>query len=555
MDKQEKIRLVVAMALSAIVIFGWQYFMAPSAQEQAETARRAAEAEKQTAALTQESVAPQAAQAAIPTPDFIPTEGVSVTVDTPLYTAIFNSQGGILEKFILKQYKDTIKPDSFNVDLIGNNAYAKGPLGLFLSRGGDDQVHTWKYGQWAFDGNDIALSETDGTKTLTFTGDVHGYRIQRVLTFHADTYLIEENTTVTNLNTTGVDGSVSFTAAAKSMSADGNRYNPTKIAYENSETRKEESDREDLQKEGLTATDGLKWGVIESNYFMFAIVPENNDTSLSAGYQDDVFRMAVNQKATFVPNVAKSFKASYFLGPTNRQMLAKMPHQLGDAINFGWFDFLAKPMLIGLNFFYDYVGNYGVAIILLTLVIKLIFWPLSQKSYGSMEQMKKLQPMVAKLREKYGDDKQRLNQETMALYKTYKVNPMGGCLPMVVQIPVFFGLYKALLGAVELRHAPFIAHLPFTDLPWLADLSAKDPYYISPIIMGASMFLQQRMTPSAGDPTQQKIMLIMPLVFTFMFLQFPSGLVIYWLLNNLLSIGQQLMIARANKTKAAAQND
>lgn len=551
MDKQEKLRLVIAMALSAVVIFGWQYLTAPSAEEQAEMARKAAEAEKRAAALSQ-SESTQAAPAAAPAPDFVPTKGVTVNVDTPLYTAVFNSQGGILEKFILKNYKDTIEPGSANVDLIGEKAFLKGPLGLFLSRGGDDQVHTWKYGQWAFDGTDIVVSEQDGTKTLTFTGQVHGYRIQRVLTFHADTYLIEENSTVTNLNETGVEGSLSFTAAAKSMSAEGDNYNPTKVAYMNAESREEMDDREDLQNEGMTGTGGVKWGVIESNYFMFAIVPDNEETSFSAGYLEDVFRMAVNQEATFMPNVAKTFKASYFVGPTDRNMLANAPNQLSDAVNFGWFDFLAKPMLIALDFFYKYVGNYGIAIILLTIVIKLLFWPLSQKSYQSMEQMKKLQPMVQKLREKYGDDKQRMNQETMALYKTYKVNPMGGCLPMVVQIPVFFGLYKALLGAVELRHAPFIEHIPFTDLPWLADLSAKDPYYITPLIMGASMFLQQKMTPSAGDPTQQKIMLFMPVIFTFMFLQFPSGLVIYWLLNNILSIGQQLMIARGTKAKAAA---
>lgn len=555
MDKQEKIRLVIALALSAIVIFGWQYLMAPSAEEQAEMARKAAEAEQKAAALTQQSETAQtSAGAAAPMADFVPTAGVPVMVDTPLYTATFNSQGGILEKFVLKNYKDTIDADSANVDLVGKNAYAKGPLGLFLSRGGNDEVHTWKYGKWAFDGTDIVMSELDGTKTLTFTGEVHGYRIQRQMTFHADTYLIEENTTVTNLNTTGVEGSLSFTAAAKSMSAEDDNYNPTKVAYLVADGRDEMDNRDDLKEEGLSASGGLKWGTIESNYFMFSIVPDNPESTLSAGVQDDIFRMAVNEEATFMPNVAKSFKASYFIGPTDRQMLANMPNQLEDAINFGWFDFLAKPMLIGLNFFYDYVGNYGIAIILLTIVIKLIFWPLSQKSYASMEQMKKLQPMVAKLREKYGDDKQRLNQETMALYKTYKVNPMGGCLPMVVQIPVFFGLYKALLGAVELRHAPFIENLPFTDLPWLADLSAKDPYYITPIIMGASMFLQQKMTPSAGDPTQQKIMMLMPVVFTFMFLQFPSGLVIYWLLNNLLSIGQQLMIARKTKTKEAESN-
>ena len=552
MDKQEKLRLVIALALSAIVIFGWQYLMAPSAEEQAEMARKAAEAEKKTAALTQQTETADAPAAAADTvADFTPTAGTTVTVDTPLYTATFNSQGGILEKFELKHYKDTIEADSPNVDLVGAKAFSKGPLGLILTKG-DKEYHTWKRGQWSFEGSNIVMNEQDDTKTLTFTGQAGGFQISRTLTFHSGTYLIEEAATVTNLGKVGVEGSLSFTAAAKSMSAEDDNYNPTKIAYLNAETREEMQDRDDLKETGLSAANGLKWGAIESNYFIFAVIPGSDDASLSAGVQSDIFRMAINEEATFMPNVSKTMKASYFVGPTDREMLAKMPNQLEEAVNFGWFDFLAKPMLIGMNFFYDYVGNYGIAIILLTIVIKLIFWPLSQKSYGSMEQMKKLQPMVAKLREKYGDDKQRLNQETMALYKTYKVNPMGGCLPMVVQIPVFFGLYKALLGAVELRHAPFIEYVPFTDLPWLADLSAKDPYYITPVIMGASMFLQQKMTPSAGDPTQQKIMLLMPVVFTFMFLQFPSGLVIYWLLNNLLSIGQQLMIARSTKAKAEA---
>ncbi len=547
MEKKEQIRLVIALVLSFIVIFGWQYLNAPSAEQQAEIARKASEAEKKTAALTQQSEAPATEAATVA--DFTPTAGESVTVDTPFYTAVFNSQGGILEKFLLKDYKDTIAPDSPNVDLVGSKAFAKGPLGLILTKG-DKEYHTWKRGKWAFTGSNIVMGENDTTKTLTFTGEAGGFRIERTLTFHADSYLIEEAATVTNLTPTGVEGSLSFTAAAKSMSAEDDRYNPTKVAYLVKEGRDEISDRDDLKEEGLSASGDLQWSAIESNYFMFAIMPNNADTTLSAGVQDNIFRMAINEEATFMTNVAKTLKASYFIGPTDREMLVKMPNQLEDAVNFGWFDFLAKPMLIGLDFFYNYVHNYGIAIILLTIVIKLIFWPLSQKSYGSMEQMKKLQPMVQKLREKYGDDKQRLNQETMALYKTYKVNPMGGCLPMVVQIPVFFGLYKALLGAVELRHAPFIETLPFTDLPWLADLSAKDPYYITPIIMGISMFLQQKMTPSAGDPTQQKIMLLMPVVFTFMFLQFPSGLVIYWLLNNILSIGQQLMIARSTKKKA-----
>ena len=554
MEKKEQVRLVIALVLSAIVIFGWQYLMAPSADEQAEMARKAAEAEQKAAALTEQNPAATTPVEAAAVASFNPTDGTPVTVDTPLYTATFNSQGGVLEKFVLKNYRETIEAGAPNVDLIGANAFAKGPLGLILTKN-DKEYHTWKRGQWAFDGTDVTVAAGEEGKTLTFTGQSGDFRIERVLTFHPDSYLIEEATTVTNLGTVGVEGSLSYTAAAKSMSAEDDRYNPTKIVYLTDQTREEMEDRDDLKKEGMSVAGGLKWGSIESNYFLFALMPASLDTSLSAGVQDDIFRMAVTEEATFMPNVAKTLKASYFIGSTDRAMLAQMPNDLNETVNFGWFDMLAKPLLIGLNFFYDYVGNYGVAIIILTIIIKLIFWPLSQKSYASMEQMKKLQPMVAKLREKYGDDKQRLNQETMALYKTYKVNPMGGCLPMVVQIPVFFGLYKALLGAVELRHASFIAHVPFTDLPWLADLSAKDPYYVTPIIMGASMFLQQKMTPSAGDPTQQKIMMLMPAIFTFMFLQFPSGLVIYWLFNNLLSIGQQLMIARSTKAKTAASND
>jgi YidC/Oxa1 family membrane protein insertase len=197
-----------------------------------------------------------------------------------------------------------------------------------------------------------------------------------------------------------------------------------------------------------------------------------------------------------------------------------------------------------LNFFYSYVGNYGVAIIFLTIIIKILFWPLSHKSYKSMESMKKLQPMMAKIREKHKDDRQKMNQEMMQLYKTYKVNPAGGCLPMLLQIPVFFALYQALMGAVELRHAPFISTLPFTDIVWLADLSAKDPFYITPIVMGATMFLQQKMTPAPGDPMQAKIMMFLPIIFTFLFLSFPAGLVVYWLVNNVLSIFQQWTIAR-----------
>jgi len=207
-----------------------------------------------------------------------------------------------------------------------------------------------------------------------------------------------------------------------------------------------------------------------------------------------------------------------------------------------------------MNFLYQYVPNYGLAIIILTVFIKIILWPLGQKSYKSMNDMKKLQPIIAEFREKYKGDKQKMNQEMMALYKTYKINPMGGCLPMIAQIPVFFALYRMLYEAIELRHAPFFG--------WINDLSAPDrlfrfdfaiplmqpPYGIPvlTIIMGASMLLQQKMTPAAGDPMQQKMMMLMPLVFTFIFINFSSGLVLYWLVNNIISIAQQYFTAKKN---------
>ena len=228
-------------------------------------------------------------------------------------------------------------------------------------------------------------------------------------------------------------------------------------------------------------------------------------------------------------------------------VLQPLGFELDRAVHFGFFDIIAKPLLWVLRFFNGFFHNYGWSIIVLTILIKILFWPLTHKSYKSMKDMQKIQPKIAKLREKYKDNREKLNQETMALYKTYKVNPMGGCLPMIIQIPVFFALYSLLGYAIELRHAPFLL--------WINDLSAPDrlsigiqlPYVgngipVLTLLMGASMFIQQKMTPTTGDPTQAKMMLFLPVIFTFMFINFAAGLVLYWLVNNILSIGQQYYI-------------
>lgn len=529
-------RVILAVALSFAVLLGWQFLFpsqppAPAQQEQTAGSNQAVDSNVSGPVSNQ--LPDPASTSAI-----VSAKGTRLAVETPLYSAVINSQGGLLESFKLKKFKATIAADSPDVDMVGTNALDKAPMGLILNG-----IATWANGVWGYEGSNLSL---DGDKlgTLIFRGDVEGFRIERRLTFHADNYLIDEDVRIINKSNPSGMGRLAFTTATKSLTAADDRYNPTRISWFDAEGLVEENDRDELTETGVSASGNISWAAIDSNYFILALVPGSNDVTMKGKLQDDIFRVAAEQNVSFDKELERKLSCSYYFGPMDAPLMAKVPGGLEKAIDFGWFDLIAKPLVVALEWFNQYVHNYGIAIILLTIVIKILFWPLSHKSYKSMEQMKRLQPMMAKLREKHGDDREALNKEMMQLYKTYNVNPAGGCLPMLLQIPVFFGLYKALMGTVALRHADFIHFLPFTDIVWLADLSAKDPLYITPIVMGATMFLQQKMTPSAGDPTQQKIMMFLPLVFTFMFLNFPSGLVVYWMVNNVLSIAQQWMMMR-----------
>ena len=261
----------------------------------------------------------------------------------------------------------------------------------------------------------------------------------------------------------------------------------------------------------------------------------------------------LNPVSDIRPGTQQTYQYSLFFGPRSMKILGEVGHDLSKALNFGFFDIIAKPCVWLMNKLYAVIPNYGIAIIILTILIKLILWPLGSKSYKSMSEMKKIQPLMKEIREKYKSDKKKMNEEVMSLYRTYKINPLGGCLPMVVQLPVFFALYRMLYQAIELRHAPFFL--------WIDDLSAPDrlgrlpidhipfmepPYGIPvlTIIMGATMLLQQKMSPPMGDPTQAKMMMFMPLIFTVIFINFSSGLVLYWLVNNILSISQQYYIQK-----------
>ncbi|HEX5539103.1 MAG TPA: membrane protein insertase YidC, partial [Methylophilaceae bacterium] len=261
---------------------------------------------------------------------------------------------------------------------------------------------------------------------------------------------------------------------------------------------------------------------------------------------DNIYSIgSVSPLHSIAPGQTLSVPAKLYAGPQTQSDLKAAAPGLEYTVDYGWLTVIASPLFWLLSAIHKLVNNWGVAIILLTVLIKLAFYPLSATSYRSMARMRELAPRMQRMKEQYGDDRQKMQQAMMELYKTEKINPLGGCLPILVQIPVFISLYWVLLNSVEMRHAPFIL--------WIHDLSAIDPYYVLPLLMGATMIIQSRLNPKPADPIQAKVMMIMPVVFSIFFFFFPAGLVLYWLVNNILSITQQWHINRTMEHAAAAK--
>ncbi|MCR5562173.1 MAG: membrane protein insertase YidC [Desulfovibrio sp.] len=545
-------RLILAIVLCLLIVIGWSSFAqhmgwvpAPDPKV-AEQQREMAQKQAEDAAKAQAEV-----EKAAVLPTFTPSDGKDVVVESPLYKAVFYTGGGILRSFELKKYHVGLTSDSSLVNIVDERTAAVAPMGLVING-----QASWSTGKWAMEsGDEQGLNLAGGEQgSICLNGMVDGMRIQRVLSFSADSYLITEKVRVVNESANVRSLRLGYTVAADSKNAANDRYDVMRIAWDSDGSLSDESSVDTLQKQGVMANGKIFWAGAMSTYFMATVLPDNFENMTVKGrVRTTVFRAALEEPETVIqPGTTREFSVRYWIGPKERKALGAVSEELARSVDLGMFSLIAKGLLWLLQIFYDYVQNWGVAIIMLTVVIKALFWPLTAKSYSSMEKMKKLQPHMMTIREKYKDNKEQMNKEIMGLYKTYGVNPASGCMPILIQLPVFFGLYQALLTAIELRHAPFVTYLPFTDKLWLADLSSKDPFYITPIIMGVTMFLQQKMSPPANDATQQKIMMFLPIIFTFLFLGFPSGLVIYWLANNVLSIFQQWLMIRKNKTSASA---
>ena len=467
-----------------------------------------------------------------------------LTVETPDYIARFTNQGARLKSFRLKRYRVGVAANSPLIEMVSRGPGQEYPLGLRLddTPAGTDQGIVYE-----IRGADLNL-EPGRDGRITFVGSTpSGRRVVKELTFNGSSHAVEVGVSIGGSAQAGV---LLLTTGGEAKGVKGDALFEGLIALREGEIIREWPD--DIEAR-INLNAPLSWAGFGYTYFVSALIPADGveaDAAVAPGSGRDG-GFVLETRGRVLSSTERSARYQLFMGPKVLSLLESFDRGLEDSIDFGYFAFISMPMLQALHFFQTYTGNYGLDIILLTLIIKLLLWPLTQKSFVSMKRMQKLQPQMQRLKDKFGEDKQRLNKEMMDLYKRNKVNPFGSCLPMLLQFPFFIGFYNALLTPIELRHASFL---------WIKDLSRPDweslPFSafgfdvgvpVLVLLMGASMFIQQWMTPAIGDPNQRRMMMLMPLIFTVIFVSFPSGLTIYWFVNNLLSILQQYMINRKER--------
>lgn len=553
----EQARLLIAIVLSVLVFLVWQLFFVDQqppqrpAQDPQQSATKTEPARQEKPYEPETGVAEIDQSATADTPVTVPVRvPQTITVDTPLYRVKLSEKGAGFTSFILKDYREKVQKDSPLKELLPQ----VNPIETVLTGFFGKSLAGFENAVFSNNVNTDTVQIEGEPRAITFSWkSERGVVVEKTYKFKPQSYLIGLDIVIKNGSQQGIQDKL-FVALIGAAPSDTRMYGfegPSALIDKNLE----EVEVKDI-KDQNTYSGSIKWVALQDRYFMMSVIPESvGPASMQLFTRDQNLLEAqyVLPDGTIGPGTQHTYRFSLFFGPKSMQVLGDAGHDLKTALDFGMFDFLAKPCVWIMNKLYSVIPNYGIAIIILTVLIKIILWPLGSKSYKSMSEMKKIQPLMKEIREKYKDDKKKMNEEVMSLYRTYKINPLGGCLPMVVQLPVFFALYRMLYQAIELRHAPFFL--------WIDDLSAPDrlfrfdiahipfmepPYGIPvlTIIMGATMLLQQKMSPPMGDPTQAKIMMFMPIIFTVIFINFSAGLVLYWLINNILSISQQYYIQK-----------
>jgi YidC/Oxa1 family membrane protein insertase len=478
-----------------------------------------------------------------------PREHLRVATDTML--AQIDTQGGDIDYLEFLQQKDA-REEAKNFVLFGPEHRYAAQSGLI---GADLPNHRTPF---RAQGKEFALAQGQDTLEVRLEATTpQGVKVTKVLTFHRASYRIDVAEEISNGTSAPLATHAYFQLTRNGESAGGDPYMTKTYTGAAVYTEREKFQKvtfEDIAKGKIaypkTADNG--WIAMIQHYFVAALLPPERTPRefYTRKLDGDLYSIGVIVPVgPIAPGATARVAVPLYAGPQDQDHLQSVAPGLQLVVDYGWLTVIAAPLFWVLKVFHGWLGNWGLAIILLTVMIKLLFFPLSAASYRSMAKMKLVTPRLMKLREQYGEDKVKMNQAMMELYKTEKINPLGGCLPILVQIPVFIALYWVLFESVELRHAPFYL--------WIRDLSAPDPWYVLPTLMMVSMIVQTRMNPTPPDPVQAKVMMIMPLVFGVMFYFFPSGLVLYWFVNNILSILQQWQITRmigGGKTAAGTKH-
>ncbi|WP_045856395.1 membrane protein insertase YidC [Teredinibacter purpureus] len=466
-----------------------------------------------------------------------------ITVNTDNAQILIDTKGGDIVKVALLDYNAKLN-ESDNPFILLNRTESHTYIaqsGLVGPNGTDGNTTrpVFSVAQTVF-----SLDENDDKLVVDLNLQQAGADITKRFTFNRGSHLVSVEYIVTNKSAS--DWQANMFGQIKRDS-----YDPTTgtgismkpflgAAITTPDTNYKKIDFDDLAEKAVKQELVGGWVAMIQHYFISAWIPDADKTNhfnLRKNRSSDIYLLGfTSESTTIAPNSTGSLSASFYAGPKNIRTLSAISPHLDLTIDFGWLWMIAKPLFFGLEKIHGWVGNWGIAIILLTCSIKLLFFYPSAMSYRSMAKMRKVQPLMAELKERYGDDRQKMSGELMKLYKKEKVNPMGGCLPVLLQMPVFLALYWTLMESVELRHSPFFL--------WIHDLSVRDPYFVLPLLMGATMWIQQKLNPTPPDPMQAKIMQMMPIFFTALFMMFPAGLVLYWVVNNTLSITQQYFITK-----------
>ena len=455
------------------------------------------------------------------------------TIDTPLYRVKVTNRGAQITSWTLKNYL-TQSEDPAPVELVYSEGQFPGPLSLKISN--HDLTRQLQEGIYSVHKDFQKLDDGHPLGHLTFTYQASDSEIwvQKELTFHYDSYLVD-----VVVKTRGIDEDLDVLLGTNFGVVEWGQgfIGLLGPAWMIGNELEKEAPETEIRRPG-----DIRWAALQDKYFISVFIPDDKPSEVFAKTETERVVTAGLQFSGAPGPQTRSFHL--YAGPKQYDTLKSFQIGLEDTIDFGWFIYgswsivkaVAKPLFYVLRYLYDFTHNYGVAIILLTFGIKLLFVPLQYKSYKSMQGMQKIQPKVQEIQKIYKDDRERLNKELMKLYREHKVNPVGGCLPMLLQMPVFVALFNILYMTIDLRQAPFIL--------WVSDMSVPDPFYVLPVLMGASMVVQQKIMPTTMDPTQAKMMLMLPVFLTFLFLTFPAGLVLYWLTNNVLTIAQQFITDR-----------